>query len=57
MEKKKEINQKCSHIFWKNEQPPRCFNCGKTKEEITRDYYLDLSISKIQELKSSNEKK
>lgn len=24
----------CNHRFWKDRNPPQCFNCGKTEEEI-----------------------
>lgn len=27
-------NQDCKHQFWKDENLPQCFNCGKTKEEL-----------------------
>ena len=26
--------KECHHQFWKDGNPPQCFNCGKTKEEI-----------------------
>jgi len=28
------MKDKCDHKFWKDRQPPGCFNCGKTEQEL-----------------------
>lgn len=27
----------CNHLFWREGEPKGCFNCGKTKKEISGD--------------------
>ena len=52
---KKRLNR-CDHMFWKDRNPPNCFNCGKTEIELwqekiiqTRQEVLDEAIEKIKE--------
>lgn len=28
-----------NHCFWKDENPPECLNCGKTKQELKKELY------------------
>ena len=28
----------CNHQFWKDQNPPECFNCGKTKDELYKEH-------------------
>ena len=42
MKEAKEINKmrgenKCNHRFWRDRNPPNCFNCGKTELELWQE--------------------
>jgi hypothetical protein len=33
------LADKCKHLFWRDRNPPQCINCGKTEQELDKEYF------------------